>query len=88
MDAGYDGWQIVGIDLHRRRSVIVRMDPRPASASIRCVSTTTGHVGGADRQVFLRRPQCWDTGQVRRPFDRRSGFTRSELPPAKLGHTA
>lgn len=26
MDAGYDGRQIVGIDLHRRRSVIVRMD--------------------------------------------------------------
>ncbi len=25
MDAGYDGRQIVGIDLHRRRSVIVRM---------------------------------------------------------------
>ena len=27
MDAGYDGRQIVGIDLHRRRSVIVRMSP-------------------------------------------------------------
>src|SRR5215510_1176905 len=26
VDAGYDGRQIVGIDLHRRRSVIVRMD--------------------------------------------------------------
>ena len=25
MDAGYDGRQVVGIDLHRRRSVIVRM---------------------------------------------------------------
>ena len=25
MDASYDGRQIVGIDLHRRRSVIVRM---------------------------------------------------------------
>jgi hypothetical protein len=25
VDAGYDGAQIVGIDLHRRRSVIVRM---------------------------------------------------------------
>jgi len=25
VDAGYDGRQIVGIDLHRRRSVIVRM---------------------------------------------------------------
>jgi transposase len=27
MSAEYDGPQIVGIDLHRRRSVIVRMDP-------------------------------------------------------------
>jgi transposase len=26
VDAGYDGRQVVGIDLHRRRSVIVRMD--------------------------------------------------------------
>jgi hypothetical protein len=26
MSAEYDGSQIVGIDLHRRRSVIVRMD--------------------------------------------------------------
>ena len=26
MSAEYDGQQIVGIDLHRRRSVIVRMD--------------------------------------------------------------
>ncbi|GIF02441.1 hypothetical protein Ari01nite_99050 [Paractinoplanes rishiriensis] len=26
MSAEYDGPQIVGIDLHRRRSVIVRMD--------------------------------------------------------------
>jgi transposase len=26
VDAGYDGRQIVGIDLHRRRSVLVRMD--------------------------------------------------------------
>jgi len=25
MDASYDGRQVVGIDLHRRRSVIVRM---------------------------------------------------------------
>ncbi len=25
MDADYDGRQVVGIDLHRRRSVIVRM---------------------------------------------------------------
>ena len=25
METGYDGRQIVGIDLHRRRSVLVRM---------------------------------------------------------------
>jgi hypothetical protein len=28
MDASYDGRQVVGIDLHRRRSVIVRMTLR------------------------------------------------------------
>jgi transposase len=27
MSSGYDGQQIVGIDLHRRRSVLVRMTP-------------------------------------------------------------
>jgi hypothetical protein len=25
MDTAYDGWQVVGMDLHRRRSVLVRM---------------------------------------------------------------
>ena len=29
MEAGYDGRQIVGIDLHRRRSVVVRIDNEP-----------------------------------------------------------
>ena len=27
VNAGYDGRQVVGIDLHRRRSVIVQMTP-------------------------------------------------------------
>jgi hypothetical protein len=36
----YDGRQYVGIDLHRRRSVIVRM-PRKASSWTGCALTTT-----------------------------------------------
>ena len=43
----YDGQQIVGMDLHRRRSVLVRMT-EPASGWRRCGSPTTRIPGGGD----------------------------------------
>jgi hypothetical protein len=39
MQAEYDGRKVVGIDLHRRRSVIVRMT-RPGSGWTACGSPT------------------------------------------------
>src|SRR3954470_464264 len=65
MDAEYDGRQIVGIDLHRRRSVIVRMTEAGEKLDTVRIDNDPVALGleiaraGADPQVVLEATYGW-----------------------------
>ena len=65
MDAAYDGGQVVGIDLHRRRSVIVRMSPSGEKLATVRIDNDPVALGleiakaGPDPQVVLEATYGW-----------------------------
>jgi hypothetical protein len=65
MEAGYDGRQVVGIDLHRRRSVLVRMTESGEKLGVVRIDNDPVALGleiakaGPDPQVVLEATYGW-----------------------------